>query len=112
MTANTQTPRTDAAAIGFARLLVDHGTPENPKFETTEILPADFARELERELATAKSEAEALRENAAIGAIVWKFIDRMKDVAPECGDPAERILGDFVIAVTPAIDAVLAARKG
>ena len=48
----TDTPRTDTAAIGFARILVDHGTPDNPKFETTEILPSNFARQLERELTT------------------------------------------------------------
>lgn len=39
------TPRTDKAAIGFARIMVDR---EN--FNVTEIIPSDFARELEREL--------------------------------------------------------------
>lgn len=27
--------------------------------------------------------------------IVFRYIDRMNDVAPECGDPADRILGEF-----------------
>jgi hypothetical protein len=47
------TPLTDAAAVGFGRLLVDHGTPDKPEFKTTELVPADFARQLERELAEA-----------------------------------------------------------
>lgn len=36
-------------------------------------------------------------------AIVLKYIDRMNDVAPECGDPAERILADFVADVEPVL---------
>lgn len=43
--------------------------------------------------------------NAAIGAVVWQFIDRMTDVCEQ--DPAERILEQFVAAVRPAIDAAL-----
>lgn len=43
--------------------------------------------------------------NAAIGGVVWQFIDRMTDVCEE--DPAERILEQFVAAVRPAIDAAL-----
>jgi len=43
--------------------------------------------------------------NAAIGAVVWQFIDRMNDVCLE--DPAGRILSDFLKAVRPAIDAAL-----
>jgi len=44
-----------------------------------------------------------LMQDAAIGAVVWKFIDRMNDVA-EC-DPADRILAEFVAAVMPIINA-------
>jgi hypothetical protein len=54
-----KTPRTDESAVGFARVLVDHGTPENPKFETTELVPANFARQLERELAEALARERA-----------------------------------------------------
>lgn len=43
--------------------------------------------------------------NAAIGGVVWQFIDRMTDVCEQ--DPAERILEQFVAAVRPAIDAAL-----
>jgi hypothetical protein len=39
------TPRTDAAAVGFARLLVDSETAQ-----ITEIVPSHFARQLEREV--------------------------------------------------------------
>lgn len=52
------TPETDAAAIGFGRLLVDHGTPDKPKFETTELVPANFARSLERRLRAAPAPRE------------------------------------------------------
>ena len=40
----SDTPRTDAAALGFARLLIDH-----EKSTTTELVDANFARQLERE---------------------------------------------------------------
>jgi len=56
------TPETDAAAIGFALLLVERATGQ-----ITEIIPADFARSLERQrnalaarLATAQEKIEAL----------------------------------------------------
>lgn len=42
------TPRTDAAAIGFARILIDH-----ERQTTTELVEANFARQLERELNSA-----------------------------------------------------------
>ena len=45
MTDLKATPRTNAAAIGFARILVDR-----EKFTTTELVEANFARTLEREL--------------------------------------------------------------
>jgi hypothetical protein len=44
--------------------------------------------------------ADAERDKA-ISEVVFRFIDRMMDVAPECGDPAERILGEFVAAMKP-----------
>lgn len=43
---------------------------------------------------------EELRKDAAAGAVVWKFIDRM-------GDPAESILAEFVA----AFDAAMAAKE-
>ena len=55
------TPLTDAAAIGFARILVKVGTPDNPKFETTEIIPSDFARRLERSHAELVGDIEKWR---------------------------------------------------
>ena len=45
------TPRTDKAAIGFARVFVDR-----EKFEVTEIIPSDFARQLEREVQALKTQ--------------------------------------------------------
>lgn len=45
--------------------------------------------------------------DAAIGEVVWRFIDRMKDVSPP-EDSAERILSEFVAAVQPAIDSAIA----
>lgn len=51
------TPRTDAEAVLFGRLML---TPNEPTgkadwrpFESTELVPAGFARQLERELADA-----------------------------------------------------------
>jgi len=49
--------------------------------------------------------AEAERD-AVIGKVVWSFIDRMNDIAPP-EDSAEKILSDFVAAVTPKINAAL-----
>ena len=43
--------------------------------------------------------------DAAIGKVVWKFIDRMDDVA-DC-DPADKILAEFVAAVMPHINEAL-----
>ena len=41
--------------------------------------------------------------------IVFRYIDRMNDVAPECGDPADRILGDFARDVNAVLKAERAA---
>lgn len=43
--------------------------------------------------------------------IVFRYIDRMNDVAPECGDPAERILGEFARDVNAVLDVEFAGRK-
>lgn len=51
------------------------------------------------------AEIEELRKDAAIGRVVWKFIDRMDDV-DDC-DPANKILAEFVAAVMPHIDAAM-----
>ena len=56
----SDTPRTDAAAVGFARLLVDRD-----KRITTELVDANFARQLERELAAAQAEIADLTEELA-----------------------------------------------
>lgn len=40
--------------------------------------------------------------------IVLRYIDRMNDIAPECGDPADRILGEFA----REVNAVLKAERG
>jgi len=48
-------PRTDVAAIGFARILIDKN-----KHTTTELVEANFARTLELELAAAVKERDNL----------------------------------------------------
>ena len=59
----------------------------------------------------ARAEIAALRLDAAVAAVVWKFIDRMNDVCEQ--DTADRIVSEFVAAVMPAIDAAIAtSRKG
>lgn len=54
---DTPTPRTDEAAIGFARLLVDQ-----EKFSVTELVDAKFARQLECENAELRGQLEAERK--------------------------------------------------
>lgn len=56
-TPSSNTPETDAAAIGFARLLVD-----KEKFSMTELIDANFARSLERRLIAAVKELAQLKE--------------------------------------------------
>lgn len=41
--------------------------------------------------------------------IVFRYIDRMNDVAPECGDPADRIIGEFARDVNAVLKAERAA---
>jgi hypothetical protein len=50
------TPRTDAEGVRFARIIIEW--PESGKQKTTELVPADFARQLERELNEAKATIE------------------------------------------------------
>ena len=65
-----------------------------------------FVELIEAEVKQPLSEQLAKCQNyAAIGSVVWKFIDRMTDVA-EC-DPAEKILDEFVTMVMPHINAAL-----
>ena len=60
----TPTPRVDAATIGFAPVLVEN-SPD--RFTTTELVDANFARILERELAEAIKACQAsLEYDAAI----------------------------------------------
>ena len=111
------TPRTDAAAVGFGRLLVDHGTPEAPKFTTTELVPADFARQLERELAAMTARAEAAERDGARLARLVEFVDGIGDIdlheqaaiyASHRGNE-EPDASDYLAAARDAIDA---AREG
>ena len=51
----SDTPRTDAEALNYGRILFTWG-PETGK--STEILPADFARQLERENAELSKQLE------------------------------------------------------
>lgn len=66
-----------------------------------------YAQDLQIEIERLQAENAELRRDAAIGAVVWKFIDRMNDVAPECGDSAERILSEFVAAVMPEFNSAM-----
>jgi hypothetical protein len=56
-----------------------------------------------------RAERDALRQDAAIGRVVWRFIDRMNDICEQ--DTADEILSEFVVAVQPLIDAALAAQE-
>jgi hypothetical protein len=57
------------------------------------------------------AEIQRNAEDAAIGQMVWKFIDRMTDVsAPD--DSADKILSDFVGAVNPLMDAAMRSVSG
>lgn len=56
-------------------------------------------------LQRANAEMDRLRDDARIGRVVWRFIDRMEDVCEQ--DPADKILAEFVDAVDPAIDAAM-----
>ena len=53
----------------------------------------------------AQAVIEQYKQDAAIGAVVWKFIDRMGDHCEV--DKAETILDQFVAAVTPHILAAI-----
>jgi hypothetical protein len=61
----SDTPRTDAAAIGFARILIDHD-----KQTTTELVEANFARQLERELAACRAEVATPKLTVKIAAVL------------------------------------------
>ena len=69
---------------------------------------SDYWNDRHDKLIALLAERDALKKDAAIGAVVWKFIDRMSDVCEV--DSADRILSEFVAAVTPAIDAALLSR--
>ena len=53
----SDTPRTDIAALGFARILVDRET-----WTHTELVDANFARQLEYELRVAQSQLESFKQ--------------------------------------------------
>lgn len=54
---SSDTPLTDEAALGLGRLLV-----EPNKATWTELVDSNFARQLERDLSTARKELEAARD--------------------------------------------------
>lgn len=56
-----RTPRTDTEGVRFARIMVEWTEPGKQK--TTELIPADFARELELELAEAHKRIAALEDS-------------------------------------------------
>lgn len=68
----SNTPRTDAAALGRARLLIEKGKPE-----WTELVDSNFARQLETELAEARQqlETERMRLAACSTAALGHFTD-------------------------------------
>jgi hypothetical protein len=70
-----------------------------PEYETDSVLAVRKLR----------AERDALRQDAAIGRVVWRFIDRMNDICEQ--DTADEILSEFVVAVQPLIDAALAAQE-
>lgn len=73
MTATIPTPRTDAKVVEFARLLVDFpdcGPNGVGRMRATEIVPADFARQLERELTALRSGIELAAYKAALDAVL------------------------------------------
>lgn len=72
----SDTPRTDKAAIGFARILVDHET-----FTTTEIIPSNFARQLERESEAFRQQLNKLEKS------VMDFEVTVKSIKPNCRPP-------------------------
>lgn len=51
------------------------------------------------------SSAAAQAGEDPLRVIVFRYIDRMNDVAPECGDPAERILDEFAAEVNAVLKA-------
>lgn len=59
------------------------------------------------------AERERMRyaQDVAIAEVVWRFIDRMGDVAPPT-DSAERILQEFVAAVDPLITTAIRRDEG
>ena len=76
----SDTPLTDKAAIGFARILVDRET-----HECVEIIPSDFARTLECQLAEAQAEIEADNRNAQ------GFLDQIHKMSQEIERMREEI---------------------
>ena len=62
-------------------------------------------------IAELQARCERAEADAAVGGVVWRFIDRMNDVCD--ADPAEKVLAEFVAAIEPAICAAIDAnRKG
>jgi len=51
-----------------------------------------------------ESEARIKNADAQVIDTVMRYIDRMNDVAPDCGDPADRILNEFTRAMKPILD--------
>jgi len=68
----------------------------------------DCANTIRAHIATLEARLAEAGRDAEIGRVVWRYIDRMNDVAPEAGDPAEKILAEFVASVEPLILAAIA----
>lgn len=52
----SDTPRTDAEGVRFARIMIEWDKPSDK--QVTELIPADFARRLERALKVAEDELQ------------------------------------------------------
>ena len=85
---------------------------ESLQAECAALINGDEYQAMQRTLAEVNSRCESLQaelakalKDAAIGKVVWKFIDRMGDVCEE--DTADTILREFYDAALPAIEAAL-----
>lgn len=102
------TPRTDAEGVRFARIMIEWTKPHDQ--QVTELVPADFARQLERELAA------ATRLSSADRFLSVEVTPEMGFMAWRAFDPEGRILldspegGEFKRKMNAAIKAALEVR--
>jgi hypothetical protein len=69
-----------------------------------------YAQHRSGEVDRLTAELAEARMDAALGDLVWRFIDRMSDVCEM--DTADMILRDFVASAQPIIDQAIAAEAG